>query len=68
MKIRSLNVCKKQKEMKTKQPQKQNNNICCYNNNRRYYMLLLAIHLLSLYSTHTEVNMGMKEFLDSSEH
>ena len=31
-------------------------------------MLLLAIHLLSLYSTHTEVNMGMKEFLDSSEH
>ena len=23
----SLNVCKKQKEMKTKQPQKQNNNI-----------------------------------------
>lgn len=48
----SLNVCKKQKEMKTKQPQKQNNNICCYNKNRRSYVLPLAIHLLSLYSTH----------------
>lgn len=48
----SLNVCKKQKEIKTKQPQKQNNNICCYNKNRRSSILLLAIHLLSLYSTH----------------
>ena len=42
--------------------------ISCYNNNRRHYVLLLAIYLLSLYSTHTEVNMGMKEFLNSSEH
>ena len=48
----SLNVCKKQKEIKTKQPQKLNNNICCYNKNRRSSVLLLAIHLLSLYSTH----------------